>query len=260
MKYELPTLIIGKSIESLLYAWRTQSKIVIKEPEYVYRHDLKFCQYDLSFMNAKNPKQLYNNLTFALSLGSLLLCPGNISTIREQDGFVNIITKGSRKFEIKTEYINHFDANLDLFNVYDFFDTREMTPHDIETIKDPDSNFIYQVDFYRSPRVFNCRTRDVVGASRMTQEQLLSPDWGQGIAMLKMLRMFKSEGINGKFAWQRNDKRYYKRPKIEFYKRVVSQQTVPKYCFDEIYNMKQEEGDAWKMLERLRKRGEPSSE
>lgn len=257
MKYEVPSLIIGCSIESLLYAWKTQTKIVVKDPEYVFRHDRRFSNLDLSFMNAENPKQFYNNLVFALSLTSLMLCPDNVATIREEDDAVNIVTKGSRKLVLHPNEIIYFDKETDVFNVYDYFDTREMTRNGISQLTD-DDDFIYQLDLYKSPRSCNTRSRDMVGSSRMTHEELLSPDLGQGIAMIKTLRMLKAAGVTGKFAMERKGKRYYKKPRIEFYRRVVSRQLKPKFSLKKIYNMKQEQGEAWKMLEKLRKREETS--
>ena len=256
MKYEIPSLIIGCSIESLLYAWKTQTKIVVKTPEYVFRHDRRFKDLNLSFMNAANPKELYNNLVFSLSVTSLLLCPDNVVSIREDGDGINIVTKGNRKLTVYPDELTRFDEKLETFNVYDFFDTREMSANDTSMLTDPDEDFIYQLNRYKTPRVEHNRTKDLVGASRMTLEQLLSPDYGQGIAMLKILRMLKSAGINGKFAWQRKDKRYYKRPKIEFFKRVTSQVLKPIYSLEEIFNMKQMEEKPWKTLEMLRKRVE----
>ena len=254
LTYKISRLIIGRSIESLLYAWKTQTKIVVKEPEYVFRHDSRFEDLDMSFMNASNPKELYNNLIFALSLSSLMLCPNNVTSVREDGTSVNIITKGNGRVVIYPDEIIYFDKVTDVFNVYDFFDTREMTFADFKRVKDLDSDFIYQLDFYKTPRSFNSKTRDLVGASRMTHEMLLNPDYGQGISMIKILRMLKSEGITGKFAWERKGKRYYKRPRIEFYRRVTSRSLEPKYSLKDINGMKQQEGVAWKMLERLRKR------
>jgi hypothetical protein len=256
LTHKVPKLIVGRSLESLLYAWRTQTKIVVQDPEYVFRHDLRFSNYDLSFMNAENPKQLYNNLTFALGLTSLMICPNKISNIRKYNKEVNIITNGNRRVTLHVDEFVRFDEATKIFNVYDFFDTREMSANDTSMLTDPDEDFIYQLNRYKTPRVEHNRTKDLVGASRMTLEQLLSPDYGQGIAMLKILRMLKSAGINGKFAWQRKDKRYYKRPKIEFFKRVTSQVLKPIYSLEEIYNMKQMEEKPWKTLEMLRKRVE----
>jgi len=205
-------------------------------------------------MNASNPKELYNNLVFSLSITSLMLCPNNVATIREDTDSVNIITNGNRKFVVYPDEIVYFDEKQDVYNVYDFFDTREMTSTNVRIIEDPSDDFIYQLNLYKAPRSSNAKTRDMVGSSRMSKDMLLSPDYGQGISMLKILRMLKSEGINGKFAWERKGTRYYKRPKIEFYRRVVSQSLKPRYSLEKIYKMKQEEGTPWKTLERLRKR------
>lgn len=252
----MPKLIIGQSLESLLYAWRTQTKIVVKDPEYVFRHDRNLLDYDFSFMNAENPKQLYNNLTFSLAFTSLLLCPDNVSNIRELDGEVNIITKGNRRVTLQADEILYFDKPTDHYNVYDFYDTREMSRTDVLMVTDPEEDFVYQINLYNSSRTDHNRSKDVVAASRMTLEQLLSADYGQGIAMLKILRMFKSEGVNGKFAWERKGTRYYKRPKLEFYRRVASPILSPKHSFDEVYNMKQQKEKPWKTLEILRKKEE----
>ena len=253
---KLPKLIIGQSLESLLYAWRTQTKIVVKDPEYVFRHDRNLLDYDFSFVNAKNPKQLYNNLTFSLAVTSLLLCPDNVSNIREANGEVNIITKGNRRVVLQADEILYFDKQTDLYNVYDFYDTREMSRTNTSVLTDSEEDFVYQINLYNSPRADHNRSKDIVAASRMTLDQLLSADYGQGIAMLKILRMFKSEGINGKFAWERKGTRYYKRPKLEFYRRVASPILEPKYSFNKVYNMKQQKEKPWKTLEILRKKEE----
>ena len=228
----------------------------MKDPEYVFRHDRNLLDYDFSFVNADNPKQLYNNLTFSLAATSLLLCPNNVSNIRESNGEVNIITKGNRRVILQADNVLYFDKQTNLHNVYDFYDTREMSRTNASVLTDPEEDFVYQINLYNSPRASHNRSKDVVAASRMTLEQLLSADYGQGIVMLKILRMFKSEGINGKFAWERKGTRYYKRPKLEFYRRVTSPVLEPKYSFNKVYNMKQQKEKPWKTLETLRKKEE----
>ena len=88
----------------------------------------------------------------------------------------------------------------------------------------------------------------------MTPEELLDPDWGNGIVKIKALRMFASEGITGMLSVKTEKTTYYKKPKIEFYKRVVSERWQPMLSFDEIYNMKQEKGEAWRMAQTLKAR------
>ena len=114
--------------------------------------------------------------------------------------------------------------------------------------------FANRINFYRSPRVDNGITKDFVVSSVMTPEELLDPDWGNGIVKIKALRMFASEGITGMLSVKTEKKTYYKKPKIEFYKRVVSERWQPMLSFDEIYNMKQEKGEAWRMAQTLKAR------
>ena len=148
--------------------------------------------------------------------------------------------------------MKYFDQKLDnLLNVYDFFDTRSMRVHDKREIEE-EGLFANRINFYRSPRVDNGITKDFVVSSVMTPEELLDPDWGNGIVKIKALRMFASEGITGMLSVKTEKKTYYKKPKIEFYKRVVSERWQPMLSFDEIYNMKQEKGEAWRMAQTLK--------
>ena len=150
--------------------------------------------------------------------------------------------------------IIYFDKAIpDSLDVYDFFDTRSMRLHDKAEILD-DDDFVRQINFYPSPRSSVAVTKDLVASSRMTTEQLLDPAYGNGIVRLKMLRMLKSEGITGPLSVKTEKKTYYKTPKIEFFKRVVSERTQPLYSFDEVFKLEQTKGEAWKMIEKLRAR------
>ena len=242
-------IIIGRSLSCLLYCWRTQTKCLIKDPEYVFRFDKRYEGYDFSFINATNPKQLWANLSFVLSLSSLMMFPNNVSSYRHNDNTLTVITKGNKRVDIKFRNLQIFDKELDSLMVYDFFDVKELQPHNVDRLVD-ESEFLGQLDFYR----FSGTSRGLVGSSRMTQQQLLDPDLGQGIAKLKALRMIKNEGLVGKFSREYKGKKYYKRPKIEFHKRVVTPIVQSQLTFDEVYRMPQIKGEAWKMIETLKTR------
>ena len=247
-------MIVGKSLESLLYAWRTQQRIVLLGPLYVFRFDERYKGYDFSFMNARDAKELWVNLCFTMSFTSLLLFPNNIESVRETEEGIDVFTKGSKIKKIITDNVQYFDQKADdLFNVYDFFDTRSTRIHDKWEIKGED-DFVNKINFYVSPRVDNGSTKDLVASSVMAHEQLLDPDWGNGIVKLKVLRMLASEGITGHLSVRTEKKTYYKKPRIEFYKRVVSARWKPKISFDEIYKMDQVEGEAWKIVQKLKAR------
>ena len=244
-------LIIGGSIESMLFAWRMQTPILIKDLSYVYRHNKILNEFDLSFINASDAKELQRNLFFALSFASLNMYSGRVQNINVEESIVKVSTEGNKMIEIECDEIIQFDQKTNLFDVYDFFDMRSASRHNIKRLED-DSNFIYQLDFYNSPRTTQGDHFDVVGASRMTSKELLSADYSQGIAMLKIKRMLAQAGVKGPFSWEKNGVRYYKQIKMEFYKREVSEILETKLSFEEIYNLEQTKGEAWKMLEKLR--------
>ncbi len=194
-----------------------------------------------------------------MALSSLLLFPGNVESIREEDDGIAVVTKGSRIKRLKTDTLTYFDEKIsDSFNVYDFFDTKLVRRHNHDELLD-DDDFVSQINFYKSPRD-SVSTKDLVASSRMTREQLLDPSYGNGIAKIKVLRMLKSEGITGPMSVRTEKKIYYKNPKIEFFERVTSERSKPLHSFEDIYNMKQTEGEAWKMIQKLKARQTTSSE
>ena len=253
------SVVVGNSLECALYCWKTQSKCLIQKPSYVFAHDLSLSDYDFSYMNTDCPKIFFDNLLFCLGFTSLSLFHGNIENVRETESGLEVITKRNRRVEIKTKEVVWFDQlNRQKNNVYDFFDIREMTGADSDRYIFDNSNFANQVDFYLSSRSNNGVGRDMVVSSIMTPEELLNPDFGHGIVMLKTIRELRKLGVAGKFSWERNGKKYYKRLKLEFSKRVVSPFVDTMYDFDYVYNLNQKRGEEWKMLEKLLMRAETS--
>ena len=240
----------------MLYAWRTQTKILVKEKKYVFRFCENFFPTTFPDFECENPKRLSSNLSFALSIGGLMPYGGNIENIRQEDDCLKIITKGNRRVEIEAEEIIHFDKYLKDYWVYDFFDSRQMRAHEVNEIFDDTDEFIKKINFYMSPRAANGTTKDFIGSSNLSHKQLLSPDYGPGIAKLKVMRMLKSAGLKGPFSQVYKGKEYYKKPKIEFHKRVIAQMYEPLYDFETIHNMEQQKEKAWKTFETLKKKGE----
>ena len=256
MIQKLEKIIIGGSLEAMLYAWRTQTKILVKEKKYVFRFGEKFFPTTFPDFDCDNPKRLSSNLSFALSLGGLMPHGGNIENIRIDKNHIKVITKGNRRVQIEAKEIIRFDKDSKDYWVYDFFDSRQMRAHTISEIFDDTHQFVKKINFYMSPRASNGTTKDFIASSNLTHKELLSPDYGPGIAKIKIMRMLKDSGLTGPLSQVYKGKEYYKSPKIEFYKRVVTQQYEPLYDFNTIYNMEQKEEKAWKTFETLRKKGE----
>ena len=245
-------MIVCRSLESLLYCWRTQQKCVVLNPCYINRFDDKYATLNLEEFNATNAYEYWANLCFCMSITGLLLCPDNVENIREDDG-ATIATKGSKLFKPNSNFVEWLDQEEDAYDVYDYFDVRSARLHNIDIIK-REEEFVKKINFFPSPRLGVTQTKDLVATSCMTHEQLLNPDWGNGIVRIKVLRMMQSEGITGPMSVRTESKTYYKKPKIDFFKRVVSKKILPRHSLLEVAQMKQNKGEAWKTVQILKQK------
>jgi len=242
-------IILGKTISALLYAWRLQRRCVLLEPFLYHQLSQEFEDIDFSEFNVENGEEFTQNLLFISSLTSTLLYSGNVSGFRLDDK--RIITKGNNRIALNSD-IEVFDAKNTGFNeVFDSFHWRSGQSHNTRQIR-TDENLCKRVAFYESQRNgVNRQTKDFTTVSYMTDKELLDPDYGQGIVRLKTARIFKSEGLKGESAGYRGDKKYYKSIKFDFAGREVLPRVEQKKTFKEVYEMKQVEGDPWKMWKKL---------
>tara|TARA_R100001460_G_scaffold106145_1_gene153418 strand:- start:100 stop:678 length:579 start_codon:yes stop_codon:yes gene_type:complete len=183
-----------------------------------------------------------------MGITNLLKYGGNIANIRE-DG--TIITKGNRRIAPKTSP-QIFDGKNTGFNaVFDNFYWRSGQQHE-KTLVKTGENFCNRIVFYTSTRHgVNSLTKDFTTVSYLSDSELLSADYGQGMTRIKTARILKSEGLKGDFAWRREDKKYYKSIKFDFAGRDVLPEIEQKMTFKEVWEMKQTQGDPWKMWKKL---------
>lgn len=240
-------MILGKTITSLLYAWRLQEKCILLDPYLFHPLSEEFENINFSDFQVQNAKQFSENLLFIMGITNLLQHGGNVANFR--DG--TIITKGNRRIETDSA-AQIFDAKFSGFNeVFDHFHWRAGQSHQKTIVKSQD-NFCKTLVFYPSTRNgVNTLTKDFTAISYLTDKELLDPDYGQGMARIKTARILKSEGLRGDFAWQRGDKKYYKSIKFDFAGRDVLPKVEQMMTFKEVWNMKQKQGEPWKMWKRL---------
>jgi hypothetical protein len=179
----------------------------------------------------------------------LLIEGGNVAGLRPDDK--KLITKGNRRITLSTD-VEIFDAKNTGFNeVFDAFHWRSGQSHETTRI-DSDDNFCNRVLFYESNRNgVNWRTKDFTSVSHLTDKEVLDAEYGQGIARIKTARMLKAEGLKGDYAWSNGDKKYYKSIKFDFAGREVLPRVEQKLTFKKVWEMKQVEGEPWKMWKRL---------
>ena len=242
-------MIIGKSAASLMYAWRTQQKCILLD-DFVFHHlSDEFDNIDFSEFNVQSARELIPNLIFAMSLTSLLLHGGNVSSFRIDNK--ELITKGNTKITIG-EDLEIFDGEPTGINqVFDDFYWRAGKPHDTMIIES-EEDFCKRIFFYETRRSNVSKiVKDFTVISRMSDDELLDPSYGNGIVRIKTQRMFKKNDIKGEFSWQRGDKRYYKKVKFDFEKRFVLPELNQKMTFEQAWNLEQKKEKPWTMWKKL---------
>tara|TARA_R110001583_G_scaffold145154_1_gene297189 strand:+ start:3625 stop:4407 length:783 start_codon:yes stop_codon:yes gene_type:complete len=248
MSFEEP-IVVGRTIGALLYAWRLQRRCILLEPFLYHTLSEEFEDIDFTEFNVENGEELTQNLLFITGLTSLLIEGGNVAGFRPDDK--KLITKGNRRITLDSD-IEIFDAKNTGFNeVFDAFHWRSGQSHETTRINS-DDNFCNRVLFYGSRRNgVNWRTKDFTSVSHLTDKEVLDPDYGQGMARIKTARMFKADGLKGDYAWANGDKKYYKSIKFDFAGREVLPRVEQKLTLKEVCEMKQVEGEPWKMWKRL---------
>jgi hypothetical protein len=242
---------IGRTPSCLLFSWRTQTPCILSSSLIYHRCDPQLQGFDFSEFNATNEVEMVTNLSFIMAFTGLLLHPSNVQSLRVEDE-INLITKNNRKVVYDAEPF-YFDKKQEkLFDVYDEFYWRRGTAHDVDTLTSRE-RFCRRIDFYPSRRrAVRPRTKDLTVASIMTEEQLLSPDYGNGVVRIKALRMMDKAGLKGQLGMVKNGKEYYKRIKMDFNTRDVIPRFKQVMTFDEVFQMEQQKEKPWKTFEKLR--------
>tara|TARA_R100001082_G_scaffold8061_1_gene4822 strand:- start:133 stop:930 length:798 start_codon:yes stop_codon:yes gene_type:complete len=247
---------IGRTLTCLLHSFKTETACILTNPSPPFKFDQHISQYDFTFLGIEdsNPQQAWDRLCFLLSMSGLLLFPNNISNARMSEKIVEIVTNNNQKINIKCDNINVFDNDeTGWYYVYDYFDWKSGSSHDLDCIDDSDDSFIKKIIFYSSERdrVSNS-VKDLVGVSYMREDELESLESSPTYSRLKMLRMMKDAGIRGRVTgYNSKGKGTYTTPIIEFNKRITKPDFKPTISLHEVYNMPTEQGYTWKLLEKI---------
>jgi len=194
---------------------------------------------------------MITNLSFALSFTGLLLHPLNVQNIRIDDN-INLITKNNRTITYDANPIIFDTKKKKLFDVYDEFHWRRGSTHDVDELNSRE-RFCRKINFYssRRPKV-KPETKDLTVSSIMTEEQIMSPDYGNGMVRIKALRMMREAGLKGQLGMVKNGKEYYKTIKMDFHSREIIPRFKQLKTFREVFEMEQKQEKQWKMFEKLR--------
>ena len=156
--FSIDELILGGSLESLLYAYKTETPIIIDKSRRPFELDMAPSELDWSFLGYKpetdvGSLRLWERLSFLLSLSGLLLFPNSIENITEHHNRLVIVTHNMRKLEVTFNKLRKFDTNFTNYAwVYDWFAVRSGGKHDIDFLED-EEYLAHKLIFHPSQRI-----------------------------------------------------------------------------------------------------------
>jgi hypothetical protein len=258
-EYRFDKLMIGGSLESLLYCFINNCKLVLINDLYPlevetvpYHNSLRLLGYNSNETIYKS--ELWDRLTLVLSMTGFIITPNTLSSVREIDGGLVVITEHNKRIKLFSEQIIRFDdIDKKKNTVVDWFDVRSGNNHGHTFIEDPKEKFINKIHFYTSSRVgSNKSMKDVFAVSNLTTEQAMDVNHGEGIARLKVLGMMKAAGIRGQSnGFNKSGRKNHYALRIEHTHRQLRPIYKPLHKLEELLLQEPEKEDQWSITRRL---------
>lgn len=258
--YFFKQLNFGGSLSALLHSYVTETPLLIDEPDMPFILEDVPSHWDLDFLGFSSlipvkKTQVWDRVSFLLSMGGLVIFPNNIQNIRHENNVFTIITIDNKRVEIKYDKLNMFEGDkTDNWWVYDWFDVRSGCFHEHNTIVDYDDDFVNELVFHPSMRKdVPKRFKDVVAISYLPAHELHNVDYSEGIARLKALNMMKEAGIRGtKNGYNKKGQQQYYALKIEHSHREYKEDIKSQYSIEKILDMpKKKNGILWNLTKKL---------
>ncbi len=253
-------LVLGGSLTALLYAYKKNLPIIIDVAHVPFVLEEVPSHWDLSFLGFKKggetkKSQVWDRVSFLLSMSGLVIFPNNIQSFRMEDGKMQIIGLDNKKMHVHYNNLIEFDRDTrDYLMVYDWFAVHSGSRHDWEVIPNPDEDLCHLLLFHRSTRP---RTRsdvkDVCGVSRVPRESLNSIEWSPTYTRIKTLQMMKEVGIRGTAnGYNKRGKTLHYAINIEHMYREVFEEVNNKLKIEEILSWKEIKGtNLWNLTQKL---------
>ena len=266
-EYYFNKIIIGGSLESLLYSFISDTPILIKDPIVPFELDLIDDSYDLSFLGYDGSRDIYKSevwdrLSFLLSMAGIVIFPNIISNIRHENKSFFITTTQKSRIKVKYNQLLDFDKVLDdEVSVYDWFDVRSGSVHRHKVIHDKQSDLVNKLFFYPSRRIGQTKMRkDVVAFSKIKSNELLNYSNSEAYARLKSLKMMKEAGIRGRSnGYNKKGTQLHYAVKIEHTHREVIKNYKPMHSIKQILKKSKRKGKLWNSAKKLFRHKETST-
>ena len=260
MDLHFPKLITGGSLESLLYAYMTETPIVISQPYVPFELDIMH-QNDLLHLigydrNTEIKKvEVWDRLSFILSMAGLVLMPNNVRTIKHADKLIVFTLKDNTRMKIGYDTLISFDDHVDeKLKVYDWFSIRSGSKVELDEIHDHEDDLVKKIIFYPSQRrgSMGRGRKDLVSYSEIPYTEIHDYESSESYVRLKTLSMMKEQGLRGKpNGYNNRGKAQYYALKIEHTYREIHKAYKPKHTIEEILNKFNNEKEIWNLTRKL---------
>jgi len=240
MMFEYDNIVIGSSLNAVLFAFNNQMPLIFTKGLRPFRFDYLKSNIDLSPLKIDNSEVvlktfnddkvvgvskeiLWERLVFFLSLDGKVPLSDLCHNIRLKDKTIICFNEYSKIAEISFNTCYYFGdencfglkkktlANND-YICYDWIAFNRGGKHDIDYIRLED-DFVNEVWFYPSDRIDgNTPVKDACVVSRIKEEDILDFDFSETMARFKLISEMETRGMKGVFnGYGPNGKpKYYK--------------------------------------------------
>ena len=235
------------------------NEFIIKEPIVPFELEKITNLVDFKFLGYEGARAIYKSelwdrLTFLLSMGGLVLVPNIVKNIRSERKAFTIVTIDNSRIKIRyNERIDFDKISNSSLNVYDWFHVHSGTVHPHIFIEDKKSRFVNKL-FFHSPRRIglNRSRKDVVAFSKIRTADIESYESSESYARLKVLKMMKDNGIRGTAnGYNKRGLQLHYAVKVEHSHRDIIKNYTPLHSTLEILDQRKREGKLWNSTKKL---------
>ena len=251
-------LILGGSLESLLYSFVHEIPIVISGP--IIPFELETLDYDgdFKFLGYERTRPLYKSemwdrLSFILSMAGLVMMPNTIRNVRQEGKKLIFTTQGNSRTILNYKTLISFDKeNEKLSHVFDWFNIRSGSKISQAKISDLE-DFVNDIYFYPSTRVgMRPGYKDLVAYSKIDPLEINDYEKSVSFCRLKAIDMMKKEGLRGKpNGYNKQGTPLFYAIKLEHTHREIIKDYTPKFNFKKILAKRKDKGDTWNLARKL---------
>lgn len=216
MVYEYTDIVVGSSLEAVIYSFNNRYPIFFSEIERPFRFDYFEPGVDLSYLKipleAKSLKTFNGNKKIGIAkeifwerLLFLLSLDGNVPTsnlctnIRRDQSAITCFNEYSKIAEVRYERIHDFTKTKkdDKLLCYDWVAFNSGGKHEIDLIQTED-DFVKEIWFYPSDRICgNTKVKDACAVSYIDKNFVDDFELSETMARFKVLKEMQNRGMKG---------------------------------------------------------------